>query len=134
MKAHFGRQSLFLEEGNVLSFQLAGEVTEQELAGCMAAIEEWTEGYTYLLMLIDVRELDIISPGARRLASRKPAPPGQYQAFACIGASFRTRVVLGLVIKAMRLLKATRFDLEFFTDEADARAWLTGLRDRYASG
>jgi hypothetical protein len=134
MKAHFGRQSMFFEEGNVISFQLTGEVTEQEMASCMTAVEEWTQGFTYLLMLIDVTELEIISAGARRLASRKPAPPGQYQAFACVGASFRTRVLLGLVIKAMRLLKATPFDLEFFTDEAAARAWLAGLRDRYTSG
>lgn len=113
-----------LVEPGIIYWVFDGTPRVEDLFQAAAEVREIMRQYPRPAVLCDARNLKEITAEIRH-ASRDAAQGVQLGAMAILGASFRMRVVLGLIVKAARLAKRQApLDLMFASSEAEALAWL----------
>lgn len=128
VERHSGRHRLRFEPPDLVSLTFDGDITPDD----MYVIAEVFEGAPIprgaMLILCDVSALGHVPPESRRvIRERKDLVP--FAALAYVNASFQTRIVIKLVLGALRLLAREELGpVRFFTAEGDARAWLAAHR------
>jgi hypothetical protein len=90
--------------------------------------QENRQGYRFFLY--QAREATTITHEARRLLAQWSIARRAPTAGAVAGASFATRTVAQMLIRAADLLANRPTDRRFFDTEAEARAWLDKQRPR----
>jgi hypothetical protein len=81
--------------------------------------------------LCDVRTMGLLTPEARRAAASASSSEvrAALRGSAVFGSSFGTRVMMGLLVRAVRVLNPNKLrPLLFATTEAEARAFLDDCR------
>jgi hypothetical protein len=117
---------------DIAYWHLIGRVEASDIKHIYAEQLKFTEGKSYILLLIDVSRLVHITPEARRVASEGPVAGAQampVRGNAVIGASFHFRVLGTLMHRAARVLTRSRDNpLHFVDTEAEGCAWLEQRR------
>ncbi|MDI1448263.1 hypothetical protein [Polyangium sp. 6x1] len=125
----FGAHRLAFEATDTVHVELCGELGE-ELQSLAEALEVWGVGRPYILTLASVSRVTTWTAGARKVAlssHRIRLPP---RALALYGGGFALRMSVEMLMRATAALGAR--DRFFFHghDEAEARAWLAGMRPK----
>jgi hypothetical protein len=110
-------------EGETSILVLWGNIQEPEMRDLIAKLREHWRRHPYTLSLCDLSRFDTVSPAARKLfadASHEMNTRGS----ALYGASFQTRIIATLVMKAASLLSKRDNPMLFCETEAEAREWL----------
>jgi len=124
----FGAHRVVFEDPDLVTVDLRGYVGD-EYAALMDTVVSWSLGRPYILVLIPLGQTDGMSPLARKVL-RAPDPRMPPRAIATYGGGFATRVGIDMLMRATALLGPHRRLLFHGKDEAEARAWLAGARDR----
>lgn len=113
-----------LSEPGLVQVVLNGTPQPEDMFQAAADFREFMRHHPRPAVLVDVTKLSTISPSVRQ-ASREAAKHLKVGPIVVVGASFHTRVILTLMIKASRLAKReTSMDLMFASSEAEGLAWL----------
>jgi hypothetical protein len=132
----FGSHMHRFEPPDLYHTRMDGEVSEDDVRTQFEAIRTLSKhaGHT-IFWMSDVRKMGSFTTEARRAVAeetRKDALAG-IRASAAFGASFPTRVVVTLLLRAIRALKPAKARPYAFVDtEAEARAFLDEQRKRGA--
>lgn len=117
-----GEQITGFEEPDLIYMKLVGTVTEDEVRVINEMQIDFCRGRDCVFFLIDLSELDSLSNAVRRAAieglNQMPAA-----GLAVFEAPLTARVLAKLIITGMKLFGKT-IPLQFFDDEAGARAWI----------
>jgi hypothetical protein len=131
---HSGRQNLVpvgeqitgFEEPDLIYMKLSGTVTEDEVRVINEMQIDFSRGRARVFFLIDLSELESLSNAVRRAAieglNQMPV-----RALAVYQAPLTARVLAKLIITGMKLF-GKNIPLQFFDDEAGARAWIDQQR------
>jgi hypothetical protein len=104
-----------------------GDVTTDHVLWLYDVMDACAKGQPRL-MLNDQSRLGVVD-GAARNAISSDRRVRAILGTACIGSSFRMRVLVAMIMKAMKLFQREHMPaVAFFDDEAAARAWLVSLR------
>jgi hypothetical protein len=126
-----GGQIIALEAPDLLVVTLCGGVTREDIEQMLAARAEYTAGLDHFLVLCRMGDLTGISIDASRALADSPDPRPQAVAF--LNASFRQRVIAGMVIRAARFFLSPMGPYHFSDTEAEAHAWLEDMRLNFSS-
>jgi hypothetical protein len=132
----FGSHMHRFEPPDLYFTRMNGEVSEDDVRTQFEAIRTLSKRTGHnILWLSDVRKMGSFTPEARRVVAeetRKDALAG-VRASAAVGASFTTRVLLTLLLRAIRMLRPDKHrPWTFVETEAEARAFLDEQRKRGA--
>ena len=103
-----------------------GKIEEDGISVLLQQVLDFSEGFPYLLLEIDISEMTGASPEARRVSSKlfNQMPP---IAFALVGGTFAQRTLAKLVIKAVEVLRGKgRLVSSFFATTEEALEWMEG--------
>lgn len=121
-----GEQITGFEEPDLIYMKLSGTVTEDEVRVINEMQIDFCRGRDRVFFLIDLSELDSLSNAVRRAAieglNQMPAA-----GLAVFEAPLTARVLAKLIITGMKLFGKI-IPLQFFDDEAGARAWIEQQR------
>lgn len=121
-----GEQITGFEEPDLIYMKLVGTVTEDEVRVINEMQIDFCRGRDRAFFLIDLSELESLSNAVRRAAieglNQMPAA-----GLAVFEAPLTARVLAKLIITGMKLFGKT-IPLQFFDDEAGARAWIEQQR------
>lgn len=118
----------FYEAPDLLWLEFHGDVSAAQVSEYVALRETLLQGQKRILTLLDVRDLREPPAETRRAVARLKDP--RPQASAVIGASFRTKVMAELVVKAAYLFTSKRIEVNFFETTDAGYAWLLQMRSR----
>jgi hypothetical protein len=124
------------EPPDLYIIRMNGDVSADDMRmqiDALRAIAQRTGGGVF--WLCDVTQMGALSPEARRTAAEasKKGVQDVLRGSAVFGASFATRVMVGLMVRAVRILKPGKHrPLAFVETEAEARAFLDEQRKRGA--
>ncbi|UQA55372.1 hypothetical protein [Polyangium aurulentum] len=124
-----GAHSLWMGADGVVVHRIVGLVSLDELRS-MALWErgQWA-GRACVFVLVDLSDCaGRVSGSLKEVTSLYSGTPPR--CIAMVGASFATRSLANIVIRAARLLAGREHDVRFFRDEAAGRAWLEERRAR----
>lgn len=122
----FGPHRAVLEEDDIFVITLRGFVRVADAERFALERAAPLVQLRYVRVLIDIRALTGLEPGARRiLASVHETRP---QVSACVGGNFAFRTVGELIAKARLALFKKNLTVRFFSDEAPARLWLGEMK------
>lgn len=121
-----GKHTMTRVDSDILDITLEGEVTRDEIHQLLAARSELTSGWPYFLIVCRLRAFERISMAASRELADAPDPRPQGIVFT--DASFRARIVAGMVIRSASLFVRQRAVFHFSSSEEDAEAWLKEAR------
>lgn len=121
-----GEQITGFEEPDIIYMKLTGTVTEDEVRVINEMQIDFCRGRDKVFFLIDLEELESLSNSSRRAAIEglNQMPVGGLAVFQ---APLTARVLAKLLVTGMRLF-GKYLPLEFFEDEAAARAWIEQKR------
>lgn len=121
-----GEQITGFEEPDLIYMKLVGTVTEDEVRVINEMQIDFCRGRDRVFFLIDLAELESLSNAVRRAAIEglNQMPAGGLAVFQ---APLTARVLAKLIITGMKLFGKT-IPLQFFDDEAGARAWIEQQR------
>ncbi len=129
----FGKHIVRFEADDFMYLYMEGEVDAREMA---AIANEHNErllacGRSFLLCVAvkGVRQ----TPEARLEVKNRPKNLPPYW-MACVGAPFAARIVIDMLMRAVKLFTDTTATHRFFDTEAEARAWLHEMRLAQAEG
>jgi hypothetical protein len=135
MVASEARKPLFIgthlgwyEAPDLLWLEFHGDVSGAQVLEYVALRERLLQGQKRILTLLDVRDLREPSAETRRTVARLKDP--RPQASAIIGASYRTKVMTELGVKAVYLFTGKRIEVDFFATPEAGYAWLLEMRPR----
>jgi anti-sigma regulatory factor (Ser/Thr protein kinase) len=125
-----GAHTTWLEEPDLIVLRLAGDVSQDDAEEINRRHFALIEGLENVYMLVDMVGLGTDTPAGRKITSealtRMPI-----RGLAVCQARMEAKVMAKMVIAGVNLFQEdgeARFPVEYFTDEAAARAWLAGLR------
>lgn len=122
-----GNHDIAIEEPDLLLVRVTGAVSVRDVEAFCAAVLSVCQGRPRMLFLVDVSGIgEFGSLARRRLAEEMRPVPSRGVVF--VGAGFGTRVVLQMLIHAVRLLTGRDNPSAFFDTEAEARAWIQATR------
>lgn len=124
----FGRHRVEVE-GDLWTLRLRGRVSEAEAVAFHEMLAEFLRERGRCFLLVDLRELEGIDPGARRYVGEWNRRH-QITAGATFGASVAVRALMGLFLGAIKLMASDAPEIHMARDEADARRWLDARRAR----
>ncbi|MBK9259091.1 MAG: hypothetical protein IPM54_04580 [Polyangiaceae bacterium] len=130
----FGSHTHRFEPPDVYFTRVNGNVTGDDMRTQVEAIRALSQrAGRPMFWLVDVSKMGTVSAEARQLAAA--ASKGEEQPILggsfIFGASFTTRVVVGMLLRAVRLIKpAKQRPTVFVETEAQARAFLDEHRKR----
>lgn len=121
-----GEQVTGFEEPDLIYMKLVGTVTEDEVRVINEMQIDFSRGRPRVYFLIDLSELESLSNAVRRAAieglNQMPVA-----GLAVFDAPLTARVLAKLIITGMKLF-GKNIPLQFFDDEAGARAWIDQKR------
>lgn len=120
-----------IEPPDVVHVKLNGDVELEHIRVLYASVNELPDpSRAYLLR--DARRVGEIKPKAREYLA-KPGKKNDVAAVVNYGSSFQARVLLSMVMKAVRIFRPSAPRLVFFETESQARAWIEADRGRRVS-
>jgi len=121
-----GEQITGFEEPDIIYMKLTGTVTEDEVRVINEMQIDFCRGREKVFFLIDLEELESLSNSSRRAAIEglNQMPVG---GLAVYKAPLTARVLAKLLVTGMRLF-GKYLALQFFDNEAEARAWIEEQR------
>ncbi len=121
-----GEQITGFEEPDIIYMKLVGTVTEDEVRVINEMQIDFCRERDRVFFLIDLAELESLSNSSRRAAIEglNQMPVGGLAVFR---APLTARVLAKLLVTGMRLF-GKYLPLQFFDDEAAARAWIEQQR------
>jgi anti-sigma regulatory factor (Ser/Thr protein kinase) len=130
-EAHrIGAHTTWLEEPDLIVLRLAGDVSQEDTEEINRRHFALIEGRESVIMLVDMVGLGTDTPAGRKITSealtRMPI-----RGLAVCQARMEAKVMAKMVIAGVHLFQGegeARFPVEYFEDEASARAWLAGLK------
>jgi len=126
-----GRHAFGFEPPDLLRAEIHGAVSAEEMARFAAYTRARAGECASLLVLADVSDMGDVSADARKEA--RAAVGVRFGGTALYGASFQRRMVVTLVMSALRLLSGDENNpLVFFGTEAEARRWIAARRHELA--
>jgi hypothetical protein len=124
----FGRHRVEVD-GDLLTLRLRGRVSQSEAVEFHAMLAQLLSERGRCFLLVDLRELESIDPGARRHVGEWNRSH-QITAGAAFGANFAVRALMSLFLGAIKLMASDAPEIHMARDEADARRWLDARRAR----
>jgi len=132
-EAHrIGAHTTWVEEPDLIVLRLAGDVSPEDAEEINRRHFAMIEGRESVFMLVDMVGLGSDTPAGRKTTSealtRMPL-----RGLAVCQARMEAKVMAKMVIAGVNLFKGEegeRFPVEYFEDEASARAWIDGLRQK----
>lgn len=112
------------EEGDIAVLIFNGNVTAEDMQRIFSVVERIIERHGRYGTLVNASSMGRVTPGARQVVGQWPRTSLTFGT-SVFGASFVTRTVMTLVIRAMQLVGRGPIASEFFKTEAEARAWIT---------
>jgi len=122
-----GQNIIEVEAPNLVIYRLRGVLDGDDLRAMRGAQRQWMADKDHILGLVDVSEMEGATADARK-ESMRPDGGTSHRALAYFGSRFSVRVAVELLLRALRLLRATPYPMRFCEDEASARAWLEEQR------
>lgn len=130
-EAHrIGAHTTWLEEPDLIVLRLAGDVSQEDAEEINRRHFALIEGRESVTMLVDMVGLGTDTPAGRKITSealtRMPL-----RGLAVCQARMEAKVMAKMVIAGVDLFQGegnARFPVEYFEDEAAARAWLARLK------
>jgi len=127
-----GAHTTWLEDPDLIVLRLAGDVSLEDAEEINRRHFALSEGRPGVFMLVDMLGLGSDTPAGRKTTSealtRMPL-----RGLAVCQARMEAKVMAKMVIAGVSLFKEEEtgsFPVEYFDDEAEARAWIDGLRAR----
>jgi hypothetical protein len=114
-------------DGDISRMTFSGYLTEQIATELMAKQRIHSKGRPYILNLCDMRNFDGVSPEARKIFAETSSEINN-RGTAIYGASFQSRVIATLIMKAMSLFSKQDSPFYFCATEAEAINWLAARR------
>ena len=125
-----GAHTTWIEEPDLIVLRLAGDVSPEDAEEINRRHFAMIEGRESVFMLVDMVGLGSDTPAGRKTTSealtRMPL-----RGLAVCQARMEAKVMAKMVIAGVNLFKGEegeRFPVEYFEDEASARAWIDSLR------
>lgn len=125
-----GAHTTWLEEPDLVVLRLAGDVSLEQAEEINHTHFDMIEGLESLFMLVDMAAMGTDTPAGRKTTS---AALNQMplRGLAVCRARMEARVMAKMILTGVDLFKddeASRFPVQFFDDEAAARAWIDQQR------
>lgn len=118
------------EPPDLLFLIYSGHLTAPHIEGAVATSKRLIAAQPYHMAMLDVSKLRGMTLGARKAAVAS-SDTMNVRGVAVIGASFHLKVLGNLLGRAAQLVYPAKDNpLEFFSSEAEARAWIHGRRGR----
>jgi len=129
---YFGKHRHRFESPDIYFSRVEGDVSGPDMQTQIDALQAISlrAGHP-IFWLCDVRDIGLLTPQARRVAAAASSTEvrAALRGSAVFGASFGTRVMMGLLVRAVRVLNPNRLrPLTFATTEAEARLFLDEVR------
>ncbi len=129
-----GKHSWRFEPPDVFFSRSRGDVAGPEMLGLIQAFHASTEQVGHSIFWVaNVKEMGAFTSAAREATARLSKNPelrNRLRGSAVFGASFATRAVVSLMVRAVRVLNPDKLrPLAFVETEAEARAFLAMQRD-----
>jgi hypothetical protein len=123
-----GQHHIRFEPPDVLFVTNNGNLSVEDASGLVGRFEGFAEGKTRVLLLFNVERAGNMAPEARKIVVNALGriPIG---GIAIFGATFTSRVVSTLIVKAVEIIYPSAPAIHFFPSEAGARAWLNERRE-----
>lgn len=109
-----------------------GNVTAEDMQGIFSIVEKMIERHGRYGTLVNAANMGRIAPGARQVIGQRPLTSRTFGT-SVFGASFVTRTVMTLVLRALQLVGRGAIAGEFFKTEAEARDWITARSKQAAA-
>lgn len=127
-----GNHFLEKEAPDLWRITIHGDVSPQEATEFLERDSALCKERGYALLLVDAADVGRVPPETRRAAVEMAKKHPQYRGSSAIfGVGFYGRTLLALTVNAIRLLAGERSFVRFFSEEAEARAWLASRRAIY---
>lgn len=124
-----GNHVLRFEGADFVVVEMSGVIQPGEIHTINEVFHERLFAEGRLFVLCFTANVTGMDPAARRESKARPRnPPPTYAAI--LGASFVSRVVIDMIMRAANLLADAKLTHRFFSGEAEARAWLEEMRAR----
>ena len=118
----FGDHTMSLEAPDILILRIKGDLEEAHVGPIREELNRVCRELPYVFGLVDMSRMGTITASARKAAAAQRNPPNLSNAV--FGASFTQRVLIQLVIKAVRVLRGVAPTMGMFETEVEARAWI----------
>jgi hypothetical protein len=117
------------EPPDICFWRCVGRVSANDFREMFAVQKRFAEGKRYILVLVDLSQLDSVSAEGRKAAALEGKHEMPIRGMAVFGASFHFRVLAQAVSTAGRLLHRDVDNPAYFCrTEAQARTWLAQRR------
>ena len=127
---YFGSHTLHFVDPGIAVVTYRGVVTGDEMRAICEVPDVPAHAGRFQLTICDLRELDRITPEARKVGSERLRPAAIYY-YAYVGANFATRVMVGLWTRGTNFVHGEKNEIDFFADLTAAKAWLLTCRERH---
>ena len=108
-----------------------GRLTQQDMKALRDALNSVADTQPRIYLLLDMTGSTGIDAEARRFMATWSREPNRGLLVTVLyGLSFTMRTLVTLTLNAIRLLGRLDSDIQFFTDEAEARGWVAEHRAR----
>jgi hypothetical protein len=124
---HVRGVTICYEPPDLAVLSLVGVITEQEAHTVNAEIARLAEGTAGIFVLADVTQLGSMPADVRKVAA-DTSPSSSLAGIAILGASFHSRILLTLLMKAIAVFRGYSAPLRYFDAEAEARVWIAAER------
>ena len=127
-----GEHMLTLEMPDLVVSRAVGEMSAADMMGMIEQVIHWGRQSGRIFWAADISRLGMVSPDARRASAALGNIPGMG---GCVifGGNFHQRLVTTLTVTAARLLlpRSITAPMAYVVTEAEARAWVAGLRGHH---
>jgi len=131
-----GPHLIRFEPPNLFLTRSRGAVQKADVECSFTIMQAKIDEIGPIYWITNLSEMTVMTPGARTVkgAPGRVHDPANVLGMAIVGISFHQRIVAQLAIKANRLLRGDKslLNVEFFTNEMDARQWVETCREKQA--
>ena len=114
-------------EDRILHIQHVGNATTEDVLWVFDQIVAHAEKVGPIDILLDHSKAGSIAPEARKVATQHQAVQ-HLRYIAIYGFSLVTRAMATLAIRSLMLLSKKNYEVGFFNNNADGRAWIENMR------
>lgn len=129
-EGRFGAHLLRVEEPDFLYLEIQGPLRFDEMHALFREHDERLLATGVLFTLVDVSKAAGMERGAKNAWQSRPRDLPSH-AVAIVGAPFRTRTFIDLLVRAIRTLTRAQVHVRFWPTEAEARVWLGEKRREF---
>ena len=115
----------YTQQNNFLRFRIIGHMTEEHAQGAIALYEQILSTHPFLRVLLDLKEMGLVEPKARRLYIEWGRKWQHRYAIAAIKGGTLVHTIFLLIVRGARLMFGIIPNVAHFSDEAAAQRWLS---------